>query len=282
MRYAFFLFVVLVTATATAQVPEFETTPIGDGVYRFRFRGHNTMFVVTDDGVVAFDPITVEAATRYVEAIREMAPGVPLRAIVYSHDHGDHAGGGDVLRQAFGGHVPIIAHGNAAKAIREAQNAAQPTPTITFDEQMTLHFGGRAIELIYLGKSHGEGMLVGLLPADRIAFAVDFASHDRVGYRDLSSFHFPDQLTALDRLHLLPFETIVFGHGPTGDKASIARQVAYYGDLRNAVQAAIDRGLTEDEAAEQIRLQAYAEWGGYEQWFGMNVRGVYRWLANEN
>ncbi|MEE8116408.1 MAG: hypothetical protein V3T28_04790, partial [Gemmatimonadales bacterium] len=60
---------------------------------------------------------------------------------------------------------------------------------MTFEERLTLHFGDRSVELYYLGKSHSDDMLVALLPDDRIAFAVDFASHDRIGYRDLGSFH---------------------------------------------------------------------------------------------
>ena len=47
------------------------------------------------------------------------------------------------------------------------------------------------------------------------------------------------------------------------------------------MQRAIDAGWSEDEAAERIRLESYAEWGGYEQWMSLNVRGMYRWLASD-
>lgn len=275
------LLLVLVFPLDAQQQPEFETTEIADGVYRFRFRAHVGMFVVTDDGVVAFDPINPEAAAYLAEEIRRVAPGVPLRAIVYSHRDGDHASGANVLRATFGDGVPIVAQANAAAPIREAADPNQPPPDLTFGERLTLHFGGRPIELYYLGKSHRDDMLVALLPEDRVAFAVDFVSHDGVGYRDLSSFYFPDQFTALERLRDLPFETIVFGHGPVGDKASVERQIAYYTAVRDAVGDALRRGLTEDEAAAEIQLPAYAEWRGYGDWFALNVRGIYRWLARE-
>ena len=72
---------------------------------------------------------------------------------------------------------------------------------------------------------------------------------------------------------------MVFGHGPPGDRAAIHRQVVYYDDLTTAVRRAVADGLTEDQAAQRIRLDQYSSWGRYDDWFPMNVRGVYRWVA---
>ena len=81
----------------------------------------------------------------------------------------------------------------------------------------------------------------------------------------------------------LPFTMVVFGHGADGDRAAIQRQFLYYDDLRAAVRRAIAQGLTEEQAAAQVRLDAYARWGQYETWFPMNVRGMYRALtASDN
>ncbi len=46
-----------------------------------------------------------------------------------------------------------------------------------------------------------------------------------------------------------------------------------------AVLGAVADGLTEDQAAQRIRLDQYSDWDRYEDWFPMNVRGVYRWVA---
>ncbi len=264
-----------------AQTPEYEATRIAEGVYQFRYRSHNGFFVVAGDGVVAVDPISVEAASRYAEEIRRVAPGAKLHAVVYSHDHADHATGANVLRRELGPDAPIIAHVAAHAKIAAAANPDLPPPTLTFSDRLTLHFGGRAVELHYLGKSHSDNLIVVLLPAERIAFAVDFASHDRVGFRDLPDYHFPDFFDALARLEELPFERIVFGHGPPGDKESVVRQRRYYADLREAVEQAVRRGLSEDQAAAEVRLPQYESWGGYAEWFPLNVRAMYRWLASQ-
>ena len=47
---------------ASAQETEWATTELAEGVFQFSYGAYNTLFVVTDDGVVAFDPISDAAA----------------------------------------------------------------------------------------------------------------------------------------------------------------------------------------------------------------------------
>ena len=269
----------LAAAPLAAQQPRFETTTIADGVHQFRWQGHNAFFVVTDAGVIAVDPISLEAAATYAAEIKRVAPGKPLRAVVYSHHHADHASGAAVLRRAFGGAAPIIAHANAHARLVAQPDSALPPPEVTFADRLTLHDRTRPVELHFLGRTHSDNMIVAYLPQQKIAFAVDFVSNDRVGYRDLPDSFFPDHFETLRRLQALDFQRIAFGHGPPGDKAAIDRQVRYYDDLRTAVSAAIARGASEDEAARTVQLPQYQQWGSYAEWFPLNVRGVYRGLA---
>lgn len=271
----------LTAAPLTAQQQPFETTRIAEGVYQFRWHGHNGFFVVTDAGVVAVDPISPEAAATYAAEIQRVAPGKPLRAIVYSHHHADHASGAGTLRQAFGGSAPIIAHANAHARIVAQPDPALLPPDLTFAERLTLHSGNRPIELRYLGRSHSDNMIVAYLPQEKIVFAVDFVSNDAVGYQDLPDYYFPDFFDTLRRLQEIDYTRIVFGHGPPGDRATVDRQIRYYDDLRSAVAAARERGASEEEAARSVRLPQYEQWRGYADWFPLNVRGIYRWLAAE-
>jgi glyoxylase-like metal-dependent hydrolase (beta-lactamase superfamily II) len=269
----------LVAAPLAAQQPRFETTAITDGVYQFRWQGHNAFFVVTDAGVVAVDPISLDAAATYAAEIKRVAPGKPLRAIVYSHHHADHASGAAVLRRAFGGNAPIIAHANARARLLAQPDTALPPPDSTFTDRLTLNDASRPIELRFLGRTHSDNMIVAYLPRQKIVFAVDFVSNDRVGYQDLPDYFFPDHFDTLRRLQALDFQRIVFGHGPPGDKATVDRQVRYYDDLRAAVSAAIARGASEEEAKRTVQLPQYQQWGSYAEWFPLNVQGVYRGLA---
>lgn len=260
---------------------DYETTEIADGVYQFRWQGHNGMFVVTEDGIVAFDPIGVEAAGRFAAEIRRTAPGLPLNTIVYSHSDADHATGAEALMDGFDqSDVPIVAHEAALPPIRARASRDQPPPTVTFAERMSLRVGGRDIELHYLGRGHTDNMIVPYIPDAGVAFAVDFVANDRMGYQDLPGWYFPDFFDTVANLLQIPFDTIVFGHGPPGDRASVIRQVTYYDDVRAAVADAVERGWSEDRAAAEIRLDRYAGWDQYEAWFPLNVRAIHRWLSS--
>lgn len=259
--------------------PAFETTRIADGVYRFRWQNHVGMFVVGDDGVVAFDPINPEAAAAYASEIKRVAGDTPLRWIVYSHSDLDHASGGDVMSDAFGGGVPIVATAAAVDDIAAHDDPAQPLPTVTFERFMSLDLGGRHVELHYFGPSHSDNLLVGYVPDARVAFAVDFVNNDRVGFRNLPSWHFPAQNVSIKRMMGLGFETVIFGHGDVGDRASMWRQAQYYDALETAVRAAIADGLSEDQAAARIRLSEFEAFGGFGDWGELNVRGAYQILS---
>jgi glyoxylase-like metal-dependent hydrolase (beta-lactamase superfamily II) len=262
-----------------AQAADFETTRIADGVFQYRWQGHNGFFVVTPDGVVAVDPISPEAARQYAREIKRVAPGASLVAIVYSHQDADHATGAAALMSEMGQTVPIIAHRNSLPALTMATSVDLPVPTVTYQEYLSIDLGGRRVELHYVGANHTDNSTVVYVPDARVAFAVDFVSHDRVGYQQLPGWVFPDFFESMSRLLEINFDTIVFGHGPAGDRDSIHRQIRYYDKIRSEVRRALSAGWTEDRAAEEIRLPEFSDWDQYEAWFPLNVRAIYRWMG---
>ena len=269
-------------APAPAQQPEYETRQILDNVYMFRYRTHNTIFIVTGDGVIAFDPINPEAARIYRQEIARVT-SEPIVTIVYSHHHADHISGAAELGAGAGAgaDVPIIAHVAAYARLAAEPNPDIVLPSHTFTDEMSMRIQDVTIRLIYLGRNHSDNMIVAFLPEQRFIFAVDFVSNDRVGYRDLPGYYLPDLWESLERLQHLDYQLAVFGHGPTGTKADVYEQINYWTDVRRAVESAIAAGISEDEAVETIELPAYADWGGYENWFKMNLRTVYRHYAGE-
>ncbi len=271
--------IVLSPPVAEAQAPDYETTRIADGVYQYRWQQHNGFFVVTPAGVVAADPISPAAATQYAREIKKVAPDAPLVAIIYSHQDADHATGAPTLMSEMGQTVPIIAHRNSVGALTVATSVDLPVPTVTYQEYLSLDLGGRRVELHYVGANHTDNSTVVYVPDAHVAFAVDFVSHDRVGYQQMPGWIFPDFFESMNSLLDISFETIVFGHGPAGDRGSIHRQILYYDQIRSEVRKALAAGWSEDRAAEEIRLPEYSEWTQYDAWFPLNVRAIYRWMA---
>jgi glyoxylase-like metal-dependent hydrolase (beta-lactamase superfamily II) len=99
-----------------------------------------------------------------------------------------------------------------AKAVQEV--APRP-PNVTFTDVMTLHKGGREVQVHFLGRGHTGGDTMVFLPAERIVFTGDFFE-GRPGAGVLSYFgdafidEWPD---SLERLKALDFDIIVPGHG---------------------------------------------------------------------
>jgi hypothetical protein len=58
--------------------------------------------------------------------------------------------------------------------------------------------------------------------------------------------------------------------------------VASFRDLlaavRGAVDAAINSGLSEEAAAREVVIPAYAQMQRYKEWMSFNVRAAYRYL----
>jgi len=91
---------VLAALAATAQAQEqslFATTKVEgtENVYIFRYVRHQSMFIVTREGVIATDPIGLRrpAAKAYIEEIQKITKA-PIKYVIYSHSHFDHIAGG--------------------------------------------------------------------------------------------------------------------------------------------------------------------------------------------
>src|SRR4051794_10143903 len=100
-------------AAAQQQRPQIETKKVDgtEGVYIFRNGGHQSMFVVTKDGVIATDPIAYGRPTggqQYVDEIKKVTDK-PIKYLIYSHHHFDHAAGGKAFKDAG---AKIIGHKN--------------------------------------------------------------------------------------------------------------------------------------------------------------------------
>src|SRR6266550_5837632 len=111
-----------VPAFAQAQRPQIETKKVDgtEGVYIFRNGNHQAMFIVTNDGVIATDPVAYGRPTggqQYVDEIKKVTDK-PIKYLIYSHHHFDHIAGGKAFKDAGAriiGHKNIKAHLVATK-----------------------------------------------------------------------------------------------------------------------------------------------------------------------
>jgi len=101
-------------------VPVFDISHVTGDVYRAAVDNHATLFMVTPDGIVLADPVSPGFAM-WLKDEFDSRFGVPVRYVVYSHYHWDHASGGGVFADTaeFVGHANMLSH------------LAMPPPTTT-------------------------------------------------------------------------------------------------------------------------------------------------------
>ena len=273
--------VLTLTGIASAQQPPpFETRKGADNVFIFRHMGHQAMFVVTSDGVIATDPINPTAAKVYVEEIRKVTQA-PIRYVVYSHHHLDHISGGAPFKEAG---AVFIAHQRARDALARLKNPAVVLPDLAIgDGGNTLTLGGTRVDLHYVGRNHSDNTLVVHLPKDKIIFAVDFLPIKEVPFRNMPDSYYDEWLDSIDRVLALDWDRMIAGHprqGGVGAKDDVRNLKQYMVDLKEAVREPAAQGKCFDAAMKDVKLPKDESWGRYAEFLPLNVERLCLYWRN--
>jgi glyoxylase-like metal-dependent hydrolase (beta-lactamase superfamily II) len=214
---------------------------VGSGVFvrRYAFYDQNIVAIRGDDGLLIVDTrLTHRQADEILADLRTLTP-LPVRAVVNTHGHSDHAFGNSRFRPA-----PIWGHTRCATMVRDtgdrrraATAAAIPElavelaevvldpPDRLFDISATVPFdaGGRRVELCYLGRGHTDNDIVVLIPDADVLLAGDLLESDATpSFGDAFPLDWPATVEALVEL---VSGAVVPGHGSVGDRALAVRQM---------------------------------------------------------
>ena len=239
------LITVVVAPAAQAQQPtrpQIETKKVDntDNVYIFRNGNHQSMFVVTKDGVIATDPIAYGRPTggqAYVDEIKKITDK-PIKYLIYSHHHYDHIAGGKAFKDAG---ARIIAHKKVKERLAPLGDPNTVLPDETFDGKKTITLGGTKVELSYLGLNHSDSTIVMLLPKEKIIFVVDTIPVGSVPGRGFIDIYPIETEAFIKKVIAMDWERLIPGHpGPggkqVGTKDNAREQLAYMQDLSAGVK----------------------------------------------
>ena len=256
-----------------------------DDTYAFVNSGYISLFIVTDEGVIATDPGSQsgpERADAYRAAIASVTDQ-PVRYLVYSHHHADHSTGGEV----FADTATFISHRNAVEKLAALADPRTPVPEIAFTDALTIELGGTTIELYYTGRNHSDNSIVLLYPERRLLFAVDFIPVNTLLFQNLPDAYPDEWIESLRWIEEnLDFDVLVPGHPPLpGTKANVTAVRQYLEDLMAAVRAAQEQGLADNspEMLEAVRTElepTYGSWGMFAEWLPLNIEGLLRIWAD--
>ncbi len=233
--------------------PPFATTKVDgtDNVYIFRYGGHQSMFIVTPQGVIATDPISERrpAAKAYIEEIEKITKA-PIKYVIYSHSHFDHIAGGKPFKDKG---AVFVAHQNAKTRIQQVKDPDVVVPDqVVTGAKRNITLGGTTLELNYVGKNHSNSTLVMRLPKDMIDF-YPLEAEDSM-----------KKVLAMDWDKLIP------GHpgapnGRLGTKQDVQDQLTFLQDASAAVKAEAQAGKCWDPVEKDLKLPKYENWAGYAQ-----------------
>jgi glyoxylase-like metal-dependent hydrolase (beta-lactamase superfamily II) len=254
---------------AEAQRPQIQTTkvPGTDGVYVFRNGGHQAMFVVTPDGVIATDPVAYgrpDGGRQYLEEIRKVTDK-PVKYMVYSHHHFDHIAGGKAFKDAG---AVFVAHRNAARRLAAIKDPHTVLPDQSFANFRTIELGGTKLELRYLGVNHSDSTLVMRLPKEKIIFVVDtipvgtFPGRGFIDIDPIASEAFIEKVLKMDWERLIP------GHPGPGDRLGTKQdardQLTLMREASAGMKELAQAGKCWEPAEREFQMPKYKDWPGYE------------------
>jgi len=269
----------LAALPALAQAPRapYQTTKVEgtDGVYIFRAGGHQSMFVVTNAGVIATDPIGYgrpQMVKTYIEEIRKVTDK-PIKYLVYSHHHNDHISGAKPFKEAG---AIIVAHKRAKDRILAQNDPEMVPPDEVFSKQRTLRLGGTALELTYVGLNHSDSTIVMRLPKEKILFVVDVLPVGQVPGRGMIDFYPLEVEDSIRQMLAMDWERLIPGHPGPGDRLGTKQDAQDQLDLlryaSETVKAAAREGKCWDQAEKEVKLPKYEKWPGYENGLPLVIR----------
>ena len=222
----------LVPLASPAQ-PKMAVEKVAEGVWAaLPEEGANISWFLAADGVVVVDSgIDVATAKAVLEKIAETTGGKPVRYLVVTHAHGDHASGAPVFAAAG---ARVICHENAAAAVAyllrgngPGDPKSPPAGVLAISDRLAFFGGSRRAAVYYLGPGHTNGDLVVLLPEEKILFSGDLVVQGRLPYLQSADADPRGWEQILARIASLDVDKIVPGHGTIGSKQSVADTNAY-------------------------------------------------------
>jgi len=261
----------------TGEKAEFKK--VADDVYAFvgKLNDANALVVVTAQGVVVVDTGNNPPETRILQNFIKSVTSQPIRYVIISQNHGDHAGG----TPAFAPPAHVIVHERVAKdwasykpyqikawrkRFRERTEALKDVSPIdsvvSFKDSMTLHLGGKTIELIYVDDPYNPGDIAVWLPQSGVLHA------GFVGYIDRHPDIRPDyshgttwgMLRQLEVVSALRPKVMIPAHGPLGDVKDLHALTDYLLLARQKVRSMMAKGMPLEAIVKDFHMNEYKGW----------------------
>ncbi len=237
---------------------EIHTQQVAPGIAVLSGEGGNIAVSHGPDGTLLIDDEFAPLAGKVLAAVQALG-AEPVRFLVNTHWHVDHAGGNEEMGKAG---AIIFAQDNVRTRLERggtvlgnviAPTAHQGLPIVTFDKGISLHLNGDTIDIIPTVGGHTDGDSAVYWRKANVLHTGDLMMKGK-GYPfiDVDSGATADHLiTSLDQLIALsnPDTIIIPGHGPLATQAEL---IAWRGHVADAI-ATIGRMDAMGETIDAIK-----------------------------
>ena len=228
--------------------------------------GANAVAFFGEGAIVLVDPFVSPVQAAGLDALFHARTTARVTHVVLTHHHTDHALGAGYFA-AKG--AEVVAHQNAAARMAKEhagliaerrrnpevahlfESAAPYVPSRIVSDACLLEAGGLRLDVFHPGHAHTPGDLCVYAPDFGVLVAGDVVS---TGYHpNLEDADVAGMRAALESLRLLPFRTLVPGHGPAGGREGVEDQLQYLDTAESAVRRALESGTEADARAALTR-----------------------------
>jgi cyclase len=197
---------------------------------------------VTSEGLIVVDDKFASQAADVFAQVKTVSP-LPVKYVLNTHHHGDHASGNAYVRDTLG--VNIIAHRNIRENFLRIKQAGEPN--ITFANESAVYLGGVEVQLRWFGRGHTNGDTVIYFPDLKTIHAGDLVidAMPVIDYPGGGSA--VDFISTIDKLLTLDFDTMIPGHGKLMTKNEVRAYRARFQTMNERMRELIRKGVTKDQ-----------------------------------
>ena len=262
---------------AYAQDTDYSIETVAEDLYRFSAGPYRSMFWVTGEGIVIIDPLNTEAA-KWLSAELAKRYDVPIKYVIYSHDHYDHSYGGEVFDQPG---VTFLSHEFARDSLVRSK-AQTHFPEQTFEDEYALTLDGETLRLRYHGPNNGAGSVSFHFEKKDVLFVVDWIVAGRLPWKSFEGYDIDGMIRSTKDVLELDWDTFVGGHADIGGREEVIHYLDYLETLYASVLDGMIAGKSLETLKDEIRLTEFSDLKMFEEWRELNISGVYNQLKDKN
>lgn len=262
----------------------------------------NAGFIVTEVGVVVIDSLgTPKLGKRFIATIRSLTDQ-PIRYLIITHNHPDHAYGAAPFMDIEG--VEVIAH----KGIIDYNHSETLTTSVEYRRELLgedmagfkpakadiyidsspfsmkeIRLGNEIFRIYNTGKHHSHGDLVIHQVNQKVLWVSDLVFNQRTTYMGDGSSKQIMEAHAWLKKNFSDISLMVPGHGSaqTPPFQMLTMTNNYVRRMRSSMKNAVEQGVSLYDAVKDVEFENWKSFRLYEQNQRANANFVYREMEKE-